>query len=317
MPRRATPRTRVPAGSVGLAGPFAGVYPQASPGRLAAGRPHRRRPVRRRPRPAGAARPGTRVRFRDGRLSAHRRWRPGRWPPCRTAAGPARRRIGVPRSGAADAPRADLANRLVGNVERGGGHRGHRGRAAACAPSGPLLVAVTGAPAPVAVDGRPRRGAPLALARGRGRWPRAPAARAAHLPGRPRRDRRPAGARVAQHRHAVRLGPAAAGAGDRLPVGGLRGGEPFVDVAPVRPASGARAARAARPARRLAGARRVGGAAARLGGHRRQRPGRPAAGRPAAGQGPGRRAAQRGAGARRRPGAARRRARCCSSPTIR
>ncbi len=32
VPRRATPRTRVPAGSVGLAGPFAGVYPQASPG---------------------------------------------------------------------------------------------------------------------------------------------------------------------------------------------------------------------------------------------------------------------------------------------
>jgi KipI family sensor histidine kinase inhibitor len=31
-PRRGTPRTRVPAGSVGLAGPFAGVYPRASPG---------------------------------------------------------------------------------------------------------------------------------------------------------------------------------------------------------------------------------------------------------------------------------------------
>lgn len=32
VPRRDRPRTRVPAGSVGLAGPFAGVYPQASPG---------------------------------------------------------------------------------------------------------------------------------------------------------------------------------------------------------------------------------------------------------------------------------------------
>jgi KipI family sensor histidine kinase inhibitor len=32
VPRRATPRTRVPAGSVALAGPFAGVYPPASPG---------------------------------------------------------------------------------------------------------------------------------------------------------------------------------------------------------------------------------------------------------------------------------------------
>jgi KipI family sensor histidine kinase inhibitor len=32
VPRRDTPRTRVPAGSVGLAGPFAGAYPRASPG---------------------------------------------------------------------------------------------------------------------------------------------------------------------------------------------------------------------------------------------------------------------------------------------
>jgi KipI family sensor histidine kinase inhibitor len=32
VPRRATPRTRVPAGSVGVAGPFAGAYPRASPG---------------------------------------------------------------------------------------------------------------------------------------------------------------------------------------------------------------------------------------------------------------------------------------------
>ncbi|QDQ98247.1 5-oxoprolinase subunit B family protein [Tomitella fengzijianii] len=32
VPRRTTPRTRVPAGSVGLAGPFSGVYPRPSPG---------------------------------------------------------------------------------------------------------------------------------------------------------------------------------------------------------------------------------------------------------------------------------------------
>ncbi|MDM0000728.1 5-oxoprolinase/urea amidolyase family protein [Variovorax sp. J22P240] len=32
VPRRTTPRTRIPAGAVGLAGPFSGVYPQASPG---------------------------------------------------------------------------------------------------------------------------------------------------------------------------------------------------------------------------------------------------------------------------------------------
>lgn len=32
VPRLASPRPRVPAGSVGLAGPFTGVYPTASPG---------------------------------------------------------------------------------------------------------------------------------------------------------------------------------------------------------------------------------------------------------------------------------------------
>lgn len=32
VPRRETPRTAVPPGSVGLAGPFSGVYPRASPG---------------------------------------------------------------------------------------------------------------------------------------------------------------------------------------------------------------------------------------------------------------------------------------------
>jgi KipI family sensor histidine kinase inhibitor len=32
VPRRGTPRTRVPAGSVALAGPYAGIYPRSSPG---------------------------------------------------------------------------------------------------------------------------------------------------------------------------------------------------------------------------------------------------------------------------------------------
>jgi KipI family sensor histidine kinase inhibitor len=32
VPRRPTPRTRVPVGSVGLAGPQTGIYPTASPG---------------------------------------------------------------------------------------------------------------------------------------------------------------------------------------------------------------------------------------------------------------------------------------------
>ena len=32
VPRRGTPRTRVPAGAVALAGPYAGIYPRSSPG---------------------------------------------------------------------------------------------------------------------------------------------------------------------------------------------------------------------------------------------------------------------------------------------
>ncbi|MGZ4549404.1 MAG: 5-oxoprolinase subunit B family protein [Blastococcus sp.] len=66
-PRRTTPRTRVPAGAVGLAGPFAGVYPRASPGGwqlvgrtdavlFDAGRE-----------PPALLTPGTRVRFREVR----------------------------------------------------------------------------------------------------------------------------------------------------------------------------------------------------------------------------------------------------------
>lgn len=63
VPRRATPRTAVPAGSVAVAGPYTGVYPRTSPGGWQLiGRtdvvlwdPHRE--------PAALLRPGVRVRF--------------------------------------------------------------------------------------------------------------------------------------------------------------------------------------------------------------------------------------------------------------
>lgn len=65
LPRRATPRTRVPAGAVALAGPYTGVYPRPSPGGWQLiGRmpdpgplwdPHRE--------PAALLEPGARVRF--------------------------------------------------------------------------------------------------------------------------------------------------------------------------------------------------------------------------------------------------------------
>lgn len=65
LPRRAVPRTRVPAGSVAVAGPYAGVYPRDSPGGWhLLGRtdvvlfdPDRD--------PVALLTPGTRVRFRD------------------------------------------------------------------------------------------------------------------------------------------------------------------------------------------------------------------------------------------------------------
>ncbi len=63
MPRRPSPRKKVPSGSVGLAGGFTGVYPRESPGGwqligqtdLAMFDPLRR--------PAALLRPGIRVRF--------------------------------------------------------------------------------------------------------------------------------------------------------------------------------------------------------------------------------------------------------------
>ncbi|CAA9354017.1 MAG: Allophanate hydrolase 2 subunit 1 [uncultured Frankineae bacterium] len=65
VPRRSSPRTRVPPGAVGLAGPFSGVYPRASPGgwqllgrtQLAVFDLARD--------PPALLRPGTRVRFVD------------------------------------------------------------------------------------------------------------------------------------------------------------------------------------------------------------------------------------------------------------
>ena len=147
--------------------------------------------------------------------------------------------IGVPRSGAADAAAAGLANRLVGNDDAAavlevtaGGLRIRTERT--------VLVAVTGAVAVVTVDGRPAPfGAPLTLAPG--------AVLALGVP--------PVGLRTYV---AVRggidvppvlgsrstdtlsgLGPAPLAPGDRLPVGDLAGEEPFVDVAPVRPPSSA------------------------------------------------------------------------------
>lgn len=143
--------------------------------------------------------------------------------------------IGVPRSGAADRGSAELANRLVGNrpdaavVEVTAG--GLRLRAERT-----VLVAVTGAPAPPAVDGRAvplnapvtvPGGAVLSLGRPE-------AGLRSYVAVRGGVDVPPVlGSRSTDTLSG--LGPAPLVAGDRLPVGSLAGEEPVVDVAAVGP----------------------------------------------------------------------------------
>ena len=147
--------------------------------------------------------------------------------------------IGVPRSGAADAAAADLANRLVGNVDTAatvevtaGGLRVRAERS--------LLVALTGAPAPVTVDRRAAPfGAPFTLGAGVELALGAPTAGLrTYLAVRGGVDVPPVlGSRSTDTLSG--LGPAPLAPGDQLPVGDLRGEEPFVDVAPVRAPSSA------------------------------------------------------------------------------
>ena len=87
LPRRATPRTRVPAGSVAIAAEYTAVYPRPVARRLAPARQHRPRDVRPRPLAAGAVRARRRMsgswphELGDrGRRSRHRQHDPGPWP---------------------------------------------------------------------------------------------------------------------------------------------------------------------------------------------------------------------------------------------
>jgi KipI family sensor histidine kinase inhibitor len=149
LPRRATPRTSVPAGSVAIAGPYTAVYPSTSPGGwhllgradavlwdVTADPPSR-------------ITPGTRVKFRPVTESGRRQSRnPGRSTPgipngthdtqirviragistsFQDRGRPGYAALGLPRSGAVDGTARDLVNRLVGNpadaavVETAGG----------------------------------------------------------------------------------------------------------------------------------------------------------------------------------------------------
>ena len=172
VPRRQSPRTRIPAGSVALAGAFSGVYPQTSPGgwQLIGTTPVPMWDLQRSP-PA-LFQPGDRVRFvpidatEAARLKAEIEARAAPAPEPDTAPGgllvqaapmPAlfqdRGRFGetgqgVSASGALDAGAMRLANRLVGNrsdapvLEITGGGLRFEAREAA-------VVALAGAPAPL------------------------------------------------------------------------------------------------------------------------------------------------------------------------
>jgi KipI family sensor histidine kinase inhibitor len=169
VPRRAEPRTAIPAGSVGLAGRFSGIYPRASPGGWQLiGRTGLSLWDQRRADPALLA-PGMRVRFVDAgpdALAVTDRGSDASTPPSVTgepalevlAPGPLAVVVdlgraghaaqGVARSGAVDRAAFRRANRLVGNpsatpaLEVAAG--GLRVRALA-----DLVVAVGGAPVPL------------------------------------------------------------------------------------------------------------------------------------------------------------------------
>jgi KipI family sensor histidine kinase inhibitor len=174
--RRAEPRTSVPPGSVGLAGEFSGVYPRSSPGGWQLiGRTDAVLWDEERDPPA-LLRPGAEVRFvATDHVSEPKHGREGATNSSTAPKGDRRVEVvrtgalallqdlgrlglaasGVGRSGAADRAALRLANRLVANPEGATGVEVVFGGAAFRAGDTTLTVALTGAPAPADIDGRP------------------------------------------------------------------------------------------------------------------------------------------------------------------
>lgn len=173
VPRRSTPRTTVPAGSVALAGDFSAVYPRRSPGGWQLiGRTAARMWDLNREQPA-LLRPGAKVRYvavrelidvATGMPLTGKPEDPGTGPALEVITPgpqsliqdlgrPGLGDLGVSTSGAADHASARQANRLVGNepgdavVEIVLGGFAARSR-------GELTVALAGAPAPAEIQGR-------------------------------------------------------------------------------------------------------------------------------------------------------------------
>lgn len=170
VPRRTEPRTSVPAGSVGLAGAFSGIYPRRSPGGWQLlGTTDAPLWDAQRPSPALLT-PGTRVCFRavDAVTSsapasprphpiASRALtvvRPGPRTTVQDAGRPGWAHVGVTASGAADRAALRLANRLVGNPEHLAALEVTLGGLSLRA-SDSMTLAVTGALAPATLNGAP------------------------------------------------------------------------------------------------------------------------------------------------------------------
>jgi KipI family sensor histidine kinase inhibitor len=167
LPRRETPRTRVPAGAVAVAGEYTGVYPRPSPGgwhllgttSVTLWDATRETPA--------LLRPGSRVRFEavsslddpppstDASVSVLGGVHVVHCGPMTTVQDTGRRGYaaqGVGTSGAADRPSAALANRLVGNGSDAAVLELSFGATLTFRES--RRVAVTGARAPLSLDGR-------------------------------------------------------------------------------------------------------------------------------------------------------------------
>ena len=176
VPRRTSPRTHVPAGSVGLAGAFSGIYPKASPGgwQLIGNTPLTMFDLDRTP--ASLLQPGYRVRFRDMAISApYEIAQTTRKSPVKAATRkgaaiaaameittiglpvlfqdlgrPGQSHHGIGRSGAMDRGSLRAANRLVGNPDGAAaleivlGGMGFR-------MSGRAVMAVSGAPVAITI----------------------------------------------------------------------------------------------------------------------------------------------------------------------
>jgi KipI family sensor histidine kinase inhibitor len=171
VPRLESPRTRVPAGAVGLAAGFTGAYPRPTPGgwRLVGTTaaplfdPASASPV--------LLAPGTQVRFREvdavsprpsaassppdpAHDSGFRVLAAGPQAPVQDLGRPGVASLGVATSGALDREALRLGNRLVGNRGDAAGIEVVLGGFRAVADRN-LWVAVTGASGPGTIDGRP------------------------------------------------------------------------------------------------------------------------------------------------------------------